>query len=182
MSKQIKGSWNFINSVKDGIKKNAISSLLISASLLAGELSPDNFIYWISVTAGYIVFDRIVRLFEIPRVIELDTNEIKSGVIEREENFRFRALLSKMKIDEQKAKIISQVALKSAHEHEEIAKALGDLELLSDNVESIITNQIDIPFKEFLLKEGSKPPASTIDSVNKKFSEIEVLKEGEEIK
>ncbi len=183
MSKRISNAVTYSQKLKRAIDSNTLASLLITATVVMSELNQERFIWFFALTVGYIIFDRIARLWELPHIKIIDESDTKKDVIEKQEYVRSQILLKRLNLIDKKSKVETQATLRllgKAGSIEDVADAVDDFikknEVNDDELDRVLAD-IDVPFKDFLKKEENVPTVNTMKSVDVKFSELEILQE-----
>jgi len=185
MSKQVSGALSFGTKLKSAIKENRITSLLITATTFTSEFAKEYFVWFFVLTVGYIIFDRAIRLWELPHIKKFDESQIKSDVIQKQEYVRGQILKSRADIIDRMSKVNTAVTLRligNSENLEDAGNALSRYIKESKSYEDVlddISKDIDVPYEDFLMNDANISNIPTTVSAEKKFKNLEILTEKE---
>lgn len=197
MSKGMGDVFGYIDKIKQMFQKDKYSGAILGLLALSGEFYPQHFmtllyLFVMTFTIGkaFALLTHVVNWSgsnEYNRIInEQIISTAESDNREHENYVRSQVINRKIKALEKRSVIQTQLVkttIKHATSLGEINQAVGELDLITDELEEI-QHDIDIPFKSFLLRNDkflieNIPTSPTMTDESKRFIKLNEVKEDE---
>jgi hypothetical protein len=173
------GLYDFTLNMKQSVEKDAVGSLMIALVALSAEFFPKYIYMMVMLLSGYIVFNKFVGLKEKKIDVHLAAESLKADVVRKEENLRGEIIITKLRILDDKSRVLAHTSINNNLTEEEQKAMYDKYDIFCEEVDTIMTKDIKAPYHEFMLNEDNtgEAPLPTVEAVNKKFADINVLQE-----
>ena len=173
------GLYDFTVNMKQSVEKDVLGSLMIALVALSAEFFPKYIYMMVALLSGFIVFNKLIGLKEKRIDVHLAAEGLKADVVRQEENLRGEIIITKLRILEDKSRVLAHVSINNNMTDEERTAMYDKYDIFCEEADTIMTKDIKAPYHEFMLNESNTDdaPMPTVKAVEKKFASINVLEE-----